>query len=137
MSSKTLVLDSEALSRLAGPKRDQQRVVHAIAVAKELDQAVTVPAVVLAELFRGTARVAGISDVLKREAIQVRNTDPSFAKTVGGVLHAARAESEDMVDAHCVAIAVDHGGGTIITSDVDDIERLTAGYRMSIAVKSV
>lgn len=32
------------------------------------------------------------------------------------------------MDAHVVATAVESGGGTVLTGDPDDIERLAAGY---------
>ena len=47
-----------------------------------------------------------------------------FASLVGGVLHEASAGSVDMVDAHCVATAVENGGGVVIVSDIGDLERL-------------
>jgi hypothetical protein len=47
---------------------------------------------------------------------------------VGTILHAAQAGSADIVDAHVVALAVEAGGGLVLTSDPADLERLTAPY---------
>jgi len=61
-------------------------------------------------------------------SIVVRDTDRDFARLVGGVLFAANAGSEDMVDAHCVAAAAEHGRGVVLTGDEKDLNRLAAGY---------
>jgi len=34
-----------------------------------------------------------------------------------------------MVDAHVVAVAVEAGGGVVVTGDRADLERLSASYR--------
>ena len=39
------------------------------------------------------------------------------------------AGSALMVDAHVVAVAVEAGGGVVVTGDHDDLERLSASYR--------
>jgi hypothetical protein len=65
-----------------------------------------------------------------------RDTDVRLARLVGGVLHASSVGSEDMVDAHLVAVAVEAGGGVVLTGDTDDLERLGAPYR-SIAVEGL
>lgn len=95
-----------------------------------------VPAVVLAEQYRSRSRVASVNSVLdgREHVIEICDTDRALATYVGGVLAASDADSRDMVDAHCVAVAVMHGGGTILTSDIGDIERLAAPYHPSIPV---
>ena len=35
----------------------------------------------------------------------------------------------DLVDAHVVAVAVEAGGGVVVTGDRADLERLSASYR--------
>jgi len=37
-------------------------------------------------------------------------------------------DSTDMVDAHCVATAVERGGGLFLTGDAADMTRLAASY---------
>jgi predicted nucleic acid-binding protein len=44
------------------------------------------------------------------------------------VLAAARADSTDLADAHTVAVAVEAGGGVILTADEEDLHRLAAAY---------
>jgi predicted nucleic acid-binding protein len=65
-------------------------------------------------------------------AIGCRDTDPVLARIVGGVLHASSSGSKDMVDAHVVAVAVEAGGGVVLTGDTGDLERLAGPYRMII-----
>jgi len=129
--SRCVVLDSEAMSALAGrPSKRQQEVRAALAVAARLEREVIVPALVLAELYRGRGRSSLVDACLSRETgILVRATDRSFARLVGGILTGARAGSELIVDAHAVAAAVEMGGGIILTGDPVDLARLAAPYR--------
>jgi hypothetical protein len=93
-----------------------------------------VPTVVLAELYR-PGRMAMVDACLSRrvEAPECRDTDRSIARLVGGVLAAGGAGSEDVVDAHVVAVAVESGRSVVLTGDPTDLERLAAPYP-SIAV---
>jgi hypothetical protein len=97
--------------------------------AARLGHAVVVPAVILAELYRGPRHNALVDACLSRETgIRVRDTDRSLARIVGAVLAAAKAGSQHLADAHVVAAAVDRGGGLVLTSDRDDLRRLAAAY---------
>ncbi len=128
---KPIVLDAEAFNALAGPDSIRMRSVRrAFDAAAALRRPVLVPAVVLAELYRGPGRNARVDSCLSREsrAIDVRDTDRSFARYVGGVLAAAGAGSELMADAHVVATAVEAGGGIVLTGDPTDIGRLAAAF---------
>ena len=60
--------------------------------------------------------------------------DRDFARLVGGVLFGASAGSEDMVDAHCVAAAAEHGRGVVLTGDEKDLNRLAASYASVVVV---
>jgi predicted nucleic acid-binding protein len=128
--SLVLVLDAAAVSALGnqrGPKFQQVRA--ALEAAKRLERDVVVPAVILAELYRGPNHNLLVDACLSREtAILVRDTDRPFARLVGGVLLAAKTGSKDMADAHVVAAAVDAGGGVIITGDENDLQQLSAPY---------
>jgi hypothetical protein len=85
--------------------------------------------VILAELYRGPGRNHVVDACLNRESfIEVRDTDRDFARYVGGVLGAARADSSYLADAHAVAAAVESGGGVILTVDEADLTRLSASY---------
>jgi predicted nucleic acid-binding protein len=128
--TRSLVLDAEALSALARRRsRAQAEVRAALEAARRLRQDVVTPAVILAELYRGHGRNQVVDACLSRETgIRVRDTDRSLARLVGGVLDAAAAGSEDLADAHAVAVAIETGGGVIVSADPDDMERLAAGY---------
>jgi predicted nucleic acid-binding protein len=128
--SRVLVLDAEALSSLARQRGPHFREVHAaLEAARRLNRDVITPAVILAELYRGRGHDQVVDSCLSRESfIDVRDTDREFARYVGGVLTAARADSRDLADAHAVAAAVEAGGGVILTGDQDDLERLAAAY---------
>ena len=129
--SPRLVLDAEAMSALGGrPSTRQREARAALTAAFRLDRDVVVPAVVLAELYRGRGHSQLVDACLSRETgIQVRDTDRTFARFVGGVLAAARAGSELIVDAHVVAAAVEAGAGVVLTADSEDLQRLAAPYR--------
>jgi predicted nucleic acid-binding protein len=128
--TNSLVLDSTAFDSLARARTAEQTEVRAaLQATTKLNREVIVPAVVLAELYRGHRRNQVVDACLARETgIKVRSTDRPLARLVGGVLYAADASSEHMVDAHVVACAVETGGGVVITGDRDDLERLAATY---------
>ncbi len=128
--TSVLVLDAEAMSALShrsGPRRDEVR--GALDAAERLDRGAIVPAVVLAELYRGPRRNPVVDACLSRETgLSVRDTDRVLARAVGGVLVAAGAGSEDMVDAHLVAVAAEPDRGVVLTGDEPDLTRLAAAY---------
>ena len=128
--SRALVLDAEALSSLSrrqGRRFSETRA--ALEAARRLRRDVVVPAVILAELYRGPKQNQIVDSCLSRETgLEVRDTDREFARLVGGVLSAARAGSEDLADAHCIAAAVEAGGGVVVTADQRDLERLASPY---------
>lgn len=129
--SRALVLDSEALAALVGPASARQREVRAaLGAAVRLRRDAIVPAVVLAELYRGRGRSSLIDACLSRETgLLVRATDRALARLVGGILAGAGAGSDLIVDAHVVAAAVEAGGGLLLTRDSADLKRLAAPYR--------
>ena len=128
--NRCVVLDAEALAALAGrPGRRSLEVRAALRAAARLRQEVVVPSVILAELYRGPRHNQLVDACLSRETgLQVRDTDRSLARIVGGVLAAARAGSEHLADAHVVAAAVELGGGLVLTADPEDLGRLAAAY---------
>lgn len=101
----------------------------ALEAARRLRRDVVVPAVILAELYRGPKQNQIVDSCLSRETgLDVRDTDRDFARLVGSVLGAAKAGSEDLADAHCIAAAVEAGGGVVITGHERDLERLASPY---------
>ena len=126
-----VVLDAEGLDALCDPHPPEQfRALLHEAWVRERD--VLVPAVVCAEACRGVARTRRVEAAVarhhqargQRPPVSVVDTDLTLARQVGAVLHGAGADSGDMGDAHVVAVCALHGGGLVVTTDRDDIERL-------------
>ena len=134
-----VVLDSEAFNALAGPASVlMQRVRRILRRSQQLGRAVVVPCVVLAELYRGRRHNQLVDACLSREgaSLTARDTDRQLARIVGGVLAGADARSSMIVDAHVVAVAVEAGGGVVVTGDPRDLGRLCGSYP-NVVVESV
>jgi predicted nucleic acid-binding protein len=124
-------LDAEAFRSLAGPDSvRKQRVRRVLRAAQRLGRDVVVPSLVLAELYRGRGHNQLVDACLAREraSLASRDTDRPLARIVGGVLAGAHADSSMIVDAHAVAVAVEAGGGMVVTCDHEDLERLAGPY---------
>jgi predicted nucleic acid-binding protein len=128
--TRCVVPDAEALAALAGrPGPRGLEVRAALRSAHRLQREVVVPSVILAELYRGPRHNALVDACLSRETgIQVRDTDRPLARIFGGVLSAAQVGSEYLADAHVIAVAVELGGGLVLTGDPEDLSRLAASY---------
>jgi hypothetical protein len=127
-----VVLDSEAINVLAQPSHPGQTVVRrSLIAAHRLRRDVVIPTVTLAELYRGAGHSRALDSMLARQAaaILLRDTDRGLARLVGAILAEAGLGSEYLVDAHAVAVAVEDGGGLVLTGDPDDLTRLAAPYR--------
>lgn len=132
-------LDAEAFNVLAGPGSPRkQHVRRILRSAQRLGRPVLVPSLVLAELYRGRGHNQLVDACLARErrSLDSRDTDRQLARIVGGVLAAADAGSTMIVDAHVVALAVEAGGGVVVTGDDDDLIRLSGPYH-NVAVERV
>lgn len=126
-----VALDSGAFNALAGPdSAGKQHVRRILRAAQRLGREVVVPSVVLAELYRGRGHNQLVDACLAREraSLECRDTDRHLARIVGGVLAAADTRSALIVDAHVVAVAVEAGGGVVVTGDEHDLARLSAPY---------
>lgn len=135
----TLVLDAEALSRLARAHggRAPGAVHAALRAAVDTDSDVVVPAAVLAELYRGGRHDQTVNACLGRHSgIEVVDTTRTLARRVGSLLARAGRGSEDHVDATVVAVALAAGGGVIATGDPDDIAALAVDV-VGVAVEAV
>jgi predicted nucleic acid-binding protein len=134
-----VALDSEALNALAGRDTPAKRKVRrALEAAARTKSDVVVPTLVLAELYRGAGRSQLVDALLARHehAIETRDTNRTLARFVGGILHSAGAGSEHIVDAHVIAVAVEAGGGVLLTADTGNLTQLAAPYR-SVLVESI
>lgn len=134
-----LVLDAEAVSVLIGGGNGTRRTVRrSMEAARRLGRDVAVPTLALAGLYRGAGHSQALDSLLTREeeGILLRDTDRQLARLVGAVLTQARLGPAHIVDAHAVAVAVEDGGGVILTGDVADLEQLAAPYR-TIAIERI
>jgi len=128
--STVVILDHAAVAALAGPRGHARDTVRAaMTAAVRLRREVVVPAVVLAEMYRGRNLNQVVDACLSRETgLRIRDTDRRLARLVGGVLASAGAGSDAIVDAHVVAAAIEAGGGVCLTSDLRDLTALGAPY---------
>jgi len=128
-----VVLDAEAVSVLLDQHHPAERTVRrAMEAARRLHRDVAIATVTLAELYRGTGRSQAIDALLSRQAadgLLLRDTDRSLARLVGALLAEAEVGSDLLADAHPVAVAVEAGGGVVLTADPADLVRLAGPYR--------
>lgn len=123
------MLDAEAVQALIQADHPSRRQVHhLLEAASRLQRDVVVPAVTLAELYRGVRRTRNVDAALAphEQYLVIRNTDRDFARLVGALLASVKFGSEHVADAHVAAAAVEEQG-LILTGDPDDMERLVAG----------
>ena len=127
-----LVLDAEAVAALFDARHPGERVVRqAMEAARRLRRDVAIATVTLAELYRGAGHNQALDALLAREhdGVLLRDTDRTLARLVGALLSEADAGSGHLADAHAVAVAVETGGGVVVTGDPQDLARLAAPYR--------
>lgn len=115
-----LILDAGAVIGLA---RVDVRARAALAAALEAGAEVSVPAVVVAETFRGAATDAPVNRVLKAIG-EIDVADESIGRTAGRLL--GTAGSAATIDAIVVASAIEAGGAVILTGDTSDLGTLAA-----------
>ena len=124
--TRRVVLDAGGMDHLDAARGVRLRAVLEEAVGRGAE--VWCSAVTVAELSRGrgpSARVAGaLARRLGGERVRVQPTDVPFARLVGAVLHQARTGSEDIADAHVVALCIGAEQSLVVTTDPDDILRL-------------
>lgn len=114
----TVVLDAGALIAL---ERGDRR---ALALLRELVGAkisAHVPAGVVAQVWRGSARQHAVIRLLKAEAVRVHAFTETMAYRVGLLL--AASGTSDVVDAH-VALLGRSLRAPVITSDTEDLRKL-------------
>lgn len=129
--ARTLILDSEALNALARAKERPVLALRAraiLTVAYEERALVRVPAPVLAEVYRGSARDAAIDYVLNDRGIVVAPLTSSISRRAGALLARAKLSSAHAVDAFVIATAIELGPSVVATHDRDDMKRLAARF---------
>jgi hypothetical protein len=111
------ILDAGALIAL---ERNDRAVWAALKLAALNGEDVVVPTTVLAQVWRGRASQALLSQALQHCVLE---SFDKVAKAVGELC--GKAGTDDICDAH-VAIAATIAGGTLYTSDAKDQRRLIA-----------
>lgn len=114
-SHQRLILDSGAVIALS---RNDIHARAALAAAREVGAKVSIPAVVVAETVRGTAKDARVNRIIKSVG-DVDTTDEASGRIAGALLGSTK--SDQTIDALVVASAIQAGGGVILTGDPDDL----------------
>lgn len=120
--AQRLILDAGAVIALA---RQDLLARASLTAAWEVGADVIVPAVVVAETVRGTARDAPVNRILRA----VGNVGPAteqIARTAGRLL--AGAASAATIDELVVAEAVGRGGAVVLTGDPADLRSLASSH---------
>ena len=114
-SPRGVVLDAGALIAF---ERGDGRMRSLVAQARRRRRTLTVPAAVLAQVWRDGARQARLAALVGDPVVEVQALDERIARA-SGVL-CGRAGTRDVVDAS-VVIAAHLVGGPVVTGDPDDL----------------
>jgi predicted nucleic acid-binding protein len=119
--TRAVVLDAGALVAL---ERADERARGVVATARRRRSPLVIPAGVLAQTWRGSARQVAIARLLQLPEVVVEPLDEVVARAAGVLC--GRAGSRDVVDASVVVAALEHRA-IVVTSDPDDLRRLADG----------
>ncbi len=111
-----LTLDAGALIAY---ERGDERIREILAVAYARGLVPTIPAIALAEVWRGDAKDARVARLLK--ACSIETVDERLAREAGRLRRATPGAGT--IDA-CIAIAVNKRRDAVATSDAEDMRRL-------------
>jgi predicted nucleic acid-binding protein len=111
-----LTLDAGALIAY---ERGDDRIREILAVAYARGLVPTIPAIVLAEVWRGDARDARVARLLKASSIEA--VDERLARTAGSLRR--RTPGSGTIDA-CIAVGVRRRRDAIATTDPNDMRTL-------------
>ncbi|WP_170304550.1 PIN domain-containing protein [Microlunatus speluncae] len=129
--SRTVVLDTEAVSAVARRERGMAELLEA---ALRNDQRVVVPSLVLAELMTGALRDAAIWHLIRR--LPVIDIDARIAARAGTLREQAaanRRKKRDLtVDSVVASVAVTVEPAAVVTADPEDFRLLTAGHDVTV-----
>ncbi len=109
--------------------RNDRRILTLLARAMECGMRITIPATALAQVMRRPARQARLSRLIRQAGTDVIPLDGPDATAVGLLL--AQTRTADIVDAH-VIVCARRAGQAIITSDPNDLRRLSADLTLVI-----
>lgn len=123
-----MTLDTGALIAI---ERDAREVAAEVAAALRRRDVVVIPAVVLAQAWRGP-RSAKVGLLARHSRIE--SFTEEGARAVGELL--ARSGTSDVVDA-AVALSAASRGDKLLTSDPADLRRLAAHIRGSFVIVAV
>lgn len=111
-----LTLDAGALIAY---ERGDQRVREILTVSYERGLVPTIPAIALAEVWRGDSKDARVARLLK--ACSIEPVDERLARAAGSLRRAT--PGSEAIDA-CIAVGVRHRRDAIATSDPSDMRKL-------------
>lgn len=123
------VLGSGALSAIAFPRERTRAARRAQAVLTAVEQMggrACVPAPVIAEVARSTARRAAVDRILGR--LPVVDTDRTVATRAGDLLGRHGLDSRHAVGAFVAATAIGARPAVVLTGDPDDLTRLVGDH---------
>lgn len=118
----SLVLDSEGLWAVA---RNDEVARAVLDISRKGGASVVVPAVVMAETLHGDQRDARANRAIKKLVV-VPVTGEIARKAASLKRRSNMSGAAHTIDALVVAVAATLGGGAVLTSDMDDINRLAA-----------
>ena len=116
--SRTVVLDAGALIAF---ERGDPRMRALVREALKAGVRLVVPAGVLAQAWRGTARQAPLRGLVKGPTTLVPPLDQVLAEAAGALC--GRAGTSDVIDASVVLVAR-RERAVVVTSDIDDLRQL-------------
>ncbi len=118
-----LTMDASALIAF---ERNDRAVVAIVEFAHRQKIRLAVPAVVVGQVWRDGSHQVRLSRLLGSDLIEVVPLDDERARAAGQLCGVAG--TRDVIDASVVLCARERGHG-VLTSDVDDLERLDASLR--------
>lgn len=111
-------------------ERGDRRMTGLLVRALATKTTISVPATVIAQVWRGGARQARLARLLADPAVEVVPLDSDRARAAGVLCGHAR--TSDVVDASVVLCAREHGGAAIVTSDPEDLKKLDPRARLIV-----
>jgi hypothetical protein len=121
--SEGLTLDASALIAF---ERNERAVVAIVARAQQQKIRLAAPAGVVGQVWRNGSRQVRLAWLLGSELVEIVPLDDERARAAGQLCGVAG--TRDVIDASVVLCARERGHG-VLTSDVDDLERLDASLR--------